>query len=109
MINPDSIVQQIEGQVIQTVGRALMEEVKFDQYKVTSTDWISYPLIKFTQYPTVEAVLINRPTVASGGVGEPALNPVPAAIGNAIFDATGVRLRQIPFTPERVLAALAKR
>lgn len=109
MINPDSIVQQIEGQVIQTVGRALMEEVMFDRYKVTSTDWVSYPIIKFTQFPQVEAVLINRPTVTPGGVGEPALNPVPAAIGNAVFDATGARLRQVPFTPERVLEALKNR
>lgn len=114
VVNPDSIKQQIEGQVIQTAGRALMEEVKFDQFRVTSVDWIDYPIIKFPQVPQVESVLIDErnqrnPLPPVGGVGEPALNPVPAAIGNAVFDATGARLRQVPFTPERVLAALAAR
>jgi CO/xanthine dehydrogenase Mo-binding subunit len=115
VVNPDSIRQQIEGQVIQTVGRALMEEVKFDQFRVTSVDWIDYPIIRSPQVPAVESVLIDErnqrdplPT-PTGGVGEPALNPVPPAIANAVFDATGIRLRQAPFTPERVKALLGAR
>ncbi|HXF04477.1 MAG TPA: molybdopterin cofactor-binding domain-containing protein [Blastocatellia bacterium] len=109
IINPDSVVQQIEGQVIQTVGRALREEVVFDQYRVTSLDWITYPVTRFPDVPQVDIVLINRPDQSPMGVGEPALNPVPAAIANAIFNATGARLRQVPFTPDRVKAALDAR
>jgi CO/xanthine dehydrogenase Mo-binding subunit len=113
-VNPDSIRQQIEGQVIQTVGRALMEEVQFDQFRVTSVDWIDYPIIRSPDVPAVESVLIDErnqrnPLPPVGGVGEPALNPVPPAIANAIFDATGIRLYQAPFTPERVKAALDAR
>ncbi|MBI4469070.1 MAG: xanthine dehydrogenase family protein molybdopterin-binding subunit [Acidobacteria bacterium] len=109
MINPDSVTQQVEGNVIQTIGRALKEEVQFDTTKVTSLDWVGYEILTYPEVPAVDVVLINRPTVESSGVGEPALNPIPAAIGNAIFDATGARLRQVPFTPERVKEALDKR
>jgi CO/xanthine dehydrogenase Mo-binding subunit len=106
MVNPDGVRNQVEGNVIQGVSRALLEEVKFDGKGVTSLDWSSYPILRFPDMPEVEAVLINRPEMEPLGAGEPATIPVPAAIANAIFDATGARLREAPFTPERVLAAL---
>jgi nicotinate dehydrogenase subunit B len=106
IINPDGLKNQIEGNVIQGTSRALMEEVQFDPSGVKNVDWSSYPILTFPDVPDVEIVLINRPEMAALGGGEPSTVPIAAAIGNAIFDATGVRLREVPFTPERVLAAL---
>jgi CO/xanthine dehydrogenase Mo-binding subunit len=109
MVNPDGVRNQVEGNVIQGVSRALLEEVKFDSNGVTSLDWSSYPILKFSDIPELEVVLINRREMAPLGAGEPATIPVPAAIANAIFDATGARLREAPFTPERVMAALKQK
>jgi CO/xanthine dehydrogenase Mo-binding subunit len=106
IINPDGVRAQVEGNIIQTLSRVLMEEVKFDRSRVTSVDWSSYPIIRFSDVPTLEIALIDRPTLPPLGAGEAAAAPVGAALGNAIFDATGVRLRELPFTPERVKAAL---
>ncbi len=106
LINPDGTVNQVEGGVIQTVGRTLMEQVLWDREKVLSTDWSSYPILRHDQAPKVEVDLIDRPGTPSWGAGEPTACAIPAAIGNAVFDATGARLRTVPFTPERVLAAL---
>ncbi len=109
MINPDGVANQVEGNVIQGVSRALLEEVTFDATGVTSLDWQSYPILRFPDVPAVDLVLINRPEMQALGAGEPSTVPVTAAIGNAIFDATGARLREAPFTPQRVLAALKER
>jgi CO/xanthine dehydrogenase Mo-binding subunit len=106
IINPDGLMNQIEGNVIQGISRALKEEVSFDQTQVTSLNWATYAILTFAEVPTIEIALINRPAEPPWGAGEPAICPVAAAIGNAIFDATGVRLRTVPFTPDRVLAAL---
>jgi CO/xanthine dehydrogenase Mo-binding subunit len=106
IVNPDGVKNQIEGNVLQGVSRALFEEVTFDANGVTSLDWNSYPILTFSDVPELEIVLINRPEMPSLGAGEPSIIPVPAAIANAIFDATGARLREAPFTPQRVLAAL---
>jgi len=107
VINPDGVRNQIEGNVIQTISRTLKEEVKFDRARVTSLDWRSYPILTFAEAPDeVEIVLVNRPDQRPVGAGEPAACPVPAAIANAIFDATGTRVRTVPFTPERIKAAL---
>jgi nicotinate dehydrogenase subunit B len=108
IVNPDGVKNQVEGNVIQGVSRALLEEVAFDGTGVTSLDWASYPILKFADVPNVDIALINRQDVAPLGAGELATVPVPAAIANAIFDATGVRLREVPFTPKRILAALQK-
>jgi CO/xanthine dehydrogenase Mo-binding subunit len=105
IINPDGVLNQIEGNVIQSLSRALKEEVKFDQYRVTSVDWDSYPILTFSEAPEVEILLINRPDQPALGAGEPAQITTAAAVANAIFDATGARVRQIPFTPERVKMA----
>jgi len=109
MINPDGVKSQVEGCIIQTLSRALYEEVKFDKSHVTSTDWLSYPIMRFKDVPKLEIALIDRPTEPPLGAGEAATAPVGAALANAIFDATGARLRTAPFTPERVKAAMASR
>ncbi|MCJ7583733.1 MAG: molybdopterin-dependent oxidoreductase [Anaerolineales bacterium] len=106
IINPDGLKNQIEGNAIQSLSRALKEEVKFDEWRVKSVDWDSYPILTFSEVPEVEIVLINRPNQPALGAGEPSTITTAAAVANAIFDATGARLRQIPFTPERVKAAL---
>jgi len=108
VINPDGVRNQIEGNVVQTISRALKEEVGFDRRGVTSLDWSTYPILTFSEVPeAVEIALIDRPEQPAVGAGEPAACPVPAAIANAIFDATGARVRAMPFTPERVRKALA--
>ena len=108
IINPDGLANQIEGGVIQTVSRTLMEQVQWDRKKVTSVDWNSYPILRFPAVPKVEVDMINRPGEPSWGAGEPTATAIPAAVANAIHDATGARLRSIPITPDKVLAALAK-
>jgi nicotinate dehydrogenase subunit B len=108
IINPDGLKNQIEGNVIQSLSRALKEEVKFDETRIHSVDWDTYPILKFSEVPEVEIVLINRPDQPAVGAGEPSTITTAAAVANAIFDATGLRLRQIPFTPERIKSALTK-
>jgi CO/xanthine dehydrogenase Mo-binding subunit len=108
IINPDGLVKCVEGNIVQGVSRTLWEEVTFDRKTVTSVDWISYPILDITETPgQVDVVLINHPDIAPSGAGEPSIRPVAAAIANAIFDATGVRIRRVPFSPERVKAALS--
>jgi nicotinate dehydrogenase subunit B len=106
IINPDGVKNQIEGNVVQSLSRALKEEVGFDERRITSLDWQTYPILTFSDVPEIEIVLIDRPDQPAIGAGEPSTVTTAAAVANAIFDATGVRLRQIPFTPERVRAAL---
>lgn len=106
IINPDGVKNQIEGNVIQSLSRTLKEEVQFDEQRVTSVDWETYKILTFSEVPDLEIVLINRPDQPAVGAGEPSTVTTAAAVANAIFDATGARLRQIPFTPERVKAAL---
>jgi len=106
IVNPDGVKNQVEGNIIQGVSRALLEEVTFDASGVTSLDWSSYPILRFPDIPALDIVLINRKEVAPLGAGELSTVPIPAAIANAIFDATGARLREVPFTPQRVLAAI---
>lgn len=109
IINPKGLELTIEGNVVQAVSRTLFEEVAFDRNRVLSVDWASYPILEIQDAPErIDIVLINRPDVASSGAGEPSTRTVPAAIANAVFDATGVRLRRVPITPERVRAALAR-
>jgi nicotinate dehydrogenase subunit B len=105
-VNPGLIENQMEGSMMQGVSRALMESVKMSKERITSLDWASYPSLRFKDAPNVTAVVVNRPDKASSGSGEPALAPVAAAISNALFDATGVRMRQAPMTPARVRAVL---
>jgi nicotinate dehydrogenase subunit B len=106
IINPDGLRNQIEGSIAQTLSRALHEEVKFDRSRVTSVNWVSYPILTFPEVPPIEVALIDRPTLPPFGAGEAATAPVAASLANAIFDATGVRLRSVPFTEARVRGAL---
>ena len=108
IINPDGLRRCIEGNVVQGTSRALSEEVAFDRAKVTSVDWTTYPILDITEAPeAVDIVLINHPELPPAGAGESSIRPVAAALANAVFDATGVRLRRAPLTPERLKPALA--
>jgi len=109
IINPDGVRAQVEGCIIQTLSRALHEEVTFDRSRVTSTDWSTYPILTMSEVPKIEIDLVSRPDQPPVGAGEAASAPVAAALANAVFDATGARLRTIPFTPERVQAAIERR
>jgi CO/xanthine dehydrogenase Mo-binding subunit len=107
--NPDGLRNQTEGGILQGMSRSLVEEVTWDDKRVTSNDWLTYQSLYLDlvlELPTIEISLLNRTDVPATGAGETAITVVPAAIGNAIFDATGVRLREVPFTPDRVKAAL---
>ena len=108
IVNPDGLRNQIEGNVMQATSRALKEEVKFDRSKITSLDWSSYPILRFPEIPEVVIELIDRPDQPAVGAGEATTSAVPAAIANAIFNAAGIRLRKVPFTAERIKAALTQ-
>ena len=108
IINPTNLKQTIEGNVVQGISRTMWEETHFDTKAVTSIDWLTYPILDITEAPEViDIVLINRPDTPPSGAGEPSIRVVAAAVANAIFDATGVRIRRAPLTPDRVKAALA--
>ncbi len=109
VINPALVENQIVGQMIQATSRTLKEEVTFDHSGVTSLDWVSYPVLRFAEHPHVVPIVVQRLDEPSTGAGEEVMGATAAAIANAFFDATGVRLRQYPMTPERVKAALAAR
>ena len=107
VVNPALVENQIVGQIIQATSRVLKEEVTFDNTGVTSVDWASYPMLRFAEHPHVTPVVVQRLEEPSTGAGEEVMGATAAAIANAFFDATGVRLRQYPMTPERAKAALA--
>jgi CO/xanthine dehydrogenase Mo-binding subunit len=106
MINPDGVRNQVEGNILQTLSRTLFEETTFDRERVTSVDWASYRILRFHEVPEIKIDLVERPHEPPLGAGEAASSAVAAALGNAVFRACGARLREAPFTPERVLAAL---
>jgi CO/xanthine dehydrogenase Mo-binding subunit len=107
VIDPDGIVNQLEGGFIQAASWTLKEAVGWNADGVTSRDWDSYPILRFSEVPAIETWLVDRRHERALGAGEAATGPTPAAIGNAVFDAVGVRLREVPFTPERVRAQAA--
>jgi CO/xanthine dehydrogenase Mo-binding subunit len=113
VINPDGLRRTIEGNLLHGLSRALLEEVQFDTEKVTSVDWNTHPTLRHRDAPErIDVVIVNgdpepdRPDLPAYGAGEPSIKPVFAAVANAIYDATGVRIRRVPFRAERVLAAL---
>jgi CO/xanthine dehydrogenase Mo-binding subunit len=106
VINPDGVANQIEGGAIQAASWTLMEAVRFDARRVTSIDWESYPIFRFSDVPEVAVEVIDRPEMPSTGAGEASLGPTAGAIANAVFDALGVRVRDLPLTPERIVAAI---
>jgi CO/xanthine dehydrogenase Mo-binding subunit len=107
IINPDGLRNQIEGNVVQTVSRSVVEKLTFSRSAVTSLNWGSYPILTFPNVPEVVVDLIDRPTEVPWGAGEPTTSVVPSAIANAVYDATGARLRSVPFRPATVQAALS--
>ena len=106
VVNPDGAKSQLEGGVIQAARWTLKEEVTFSANRITSVDWETYPILRFDEVPEVETILIDRPGLPSLGCGEATQGPTPAAIANAVYAASRIRLRQIPFKPERVREAL---
>jgi nicotinate dehydrogenase subunit B len=108
IINPDGLEKCIEGNIVQGISRTLWEEVKFDNKSVTSVDWQTYPILDITETPEmIDFALVNHPELPPTGAGEPSMRPLSAAIANAVFDATGVRIRRVPFSPDRVKQALS--
>jgi len=108
IVNPEGVRHQVQGALIQGVSRTLLEEVKFERGRVTNVDWRSYPILTVPDVPEIETVLIDQPDTDPTGLGELATIPAPAVIGNAIFNATGARLRKVPFTPDRVKVVLSQ-
>jgi CO/xanthine dehydrogenase Mo-binding subunit len=106
-VNPASVENQMVGCLVQGTSRALIEEVRFTKARQTSLDWVSYPVLRFKDAPSVTTVVVQRLDLPSSGSGEPTTAAVPAAIANAFFDATGVRLYRMPMTPAYVRGALA--
>jgi nicotinate dehydrogenase subunit B len=108
VINPLGLTQTLQANVMQTLSRTMKEEVRFDRSNVTSVNWATYPIARMSDLPPqIEIVLLNRPEQPATGAGEAGTRAFAAAVANAIFDATGVRMRQVPFTPAKVKAALA--
>ncbi|MDQ4135280.1 MAG: molybdopterin-dependent oxidoreductase, partial [Pseudomonadota bacterium] len=105
-VNPDGVVNQIEGGAIQATSWAVKEAVRFDAMRVTSDHWDAYPILRFSEVPAVEVEIISRPNERPLGAGEAAHGPTAAAIGNAVFDAIGVRVRDLPITRDRIIAAM---
>jgi CO/xanthine dehydrogenase Mo-binding subunit len=106
VVNPDGVRNQIEGGAVQSTSWTLKERVRFDRSRVTSTDWESYPILRFGETPVVDVVLLDRPDQPSLGSGEASQGPTAAAVGNAVADALGVRVRDLPITAERVVSAI---
>jgi len=107
VINPDGVANQMEGGAIQATSWTLKEAVRFDRARITSDAWETYPILRFSEVPAVEVEILDRPAEKSLGAGEAAHSPTAAAIGNAVFDALGVRVRDLPITRERIIAAMA--
>lgn len=106
VVNPDGVLNQIEGGIVQATSWVLKEQMRFDRTRITSCNWEDYPILTFSEVPAVEVVLLNRPEDESLGVGEGVTGPTAAAIANAVFNAMGVRVRDLPLTPERVMSAM---
>src|SRR3954452_22594552 len=105
-INPDGVINQIEGGAIQATSWVLKERVRFDRQRITSTSWTDYPILRFSEVPEVDVELIQRVEMDPVGAGEAAHGPVTAAIASAVFDALGVRVRDLPITRDRIIATM---
>jgi CO/xanthine dehydrogenase Mo-binding subunit len=108
VVQVDGVRNQIEGGAVQSASWALKERVRFDRCRVTSTDWETYPILRFSEVPPVDVVVLDRPDLPSVGAGEVAQGPTSAAIANALAAAVGVRVRDLPLTPEAVVAAMER-
>ena len=106
VINPDGVINQVEGGAVQSASWTLYEQVRFDRERITSAAWDSYPVLRFTQAPEVMVHIMDAPSEAETGAGEIAQGPVAGAIGNAVADAVEVRVRDLPITRERITRAI---
>ena len=107
IINPDGVINQVEGGIVQAISMTLKEQVMFDDRQITSRDWSAYPILTFPEVPSIDVVLLDRPHEPSLGAGEGSLAPISAALASAFASATGRRIRDLPITPEKVKRALA--
>jgi CO/xanthine dehydrogenase Mo-binding subunit len=105
-VNPDGIANQVEGGVVQAVSFALKEQVRFDRSRILTRTWEDYPILRFSEAPPVETIIIGHPAEPSLGMGEAVVGPTAAAIANAVYDAIGVRVRGLPLTRDRVMATI---
>jgi CO/xanthine dehydrogenase Mo-binding subunit len=105
-INPDGVANQVEGGIVQAVSWVLKEQVRFDRSRITTRNWDDYPIVRFSEAPPVEVTIIDRPDQPSLGIGEAVAGPTAAAIANAVFDAIGIRVRDLPLTRERMMVAI---
>jgi len=105
-INPDGVINQIEGGAIQATSWVLKERVRFDRQRITSNSWTDYPILRFSEVPQIEVDVIQRSEIEPVGAGEAAHGPVTAAIANAVFDCLGIRVRQLPITRDSLIAAM---
>jgi len=106
VINPDGVINQVEGGAVQSASWALRERVSFDRTRITSVNWDTYPILRFTEVPHVQVAIVPAPDQPETGAGEVAQGPVAGAIGNAVADAVGVRVRDLPLTREQVARAI---
>ena len=107
VISPDGLINQIEGGIVQTASWTLKEQVNFDRERVTTQTWGDYPILTFAETPEIEVEVLNRPGEPVLGAGEGAQGPTGAAIANAVENALGVRLRDMPLTRDKLIAAIA--
>ena len=107
VVSPDGFANQLEGGLIQSLSWTLKEEVRFDERRILSRDWKSYPILTFSEAPPVAVEIIDKPGQPFLGAGEASQGPTGAALANAVADAVGARVRELPLTPERVKRALA--
>lgn len=105
-INPDGVINQIEGGAIQATSWVLKERVRFDRTRITSTSWTDYPILTFSEVPMVDVEIVQRPEIEPVGAGEAAHGPVTAAIANAVYDCVGARVRDLPITRDKIIAAM---
>jgi CO/xanthine dehydrogenase Mo-binding subunit len=105
-INPDGAANQVEGGVVQATSWILKEQVRFDRSRIMTRTFDDYPILRFAEAPRVETIIIDRPDQPSLGIGEAVAGPTAAAVANAVFDAMGVRVRDLPLTRERIMAAI---
>jgi CO/xanthine dehydrogenase Mo-binding subunit len=106
VVNPDGLANQIEGGIVQAVSWTLHERVRFDRERVQSRSWETYPILGFADVPDIQVTILNRPEEPALGTGECAAGPAAAAVANALFNAMGVRARDLPLTPERIARAM---
>jgi len=109
IVNPDGVRAQVEGNILQTLSRVMMEEVTFDRARVTSLDWGSYPIMRFSDIPKLDIDLVDRKDKKPVGAGEAACTPVGAVVANAVYDAVGVRIFDLPLTPEKIHKAIQEK